>query len=282
MDERRAPDHARRDSPDKGGRGAGSHEGDEESEASASTSSHKFRRLDQEGSRSRADPEQVNRFLFVDSSAAGQRPRSDQRAINAHIQQNAYRNRRQAAQRQGGTDAANIGRYRREAQIQPRPIEPHPAAEPQRPTLPTLERATPPTTPVSFSPSSTAVSPPPSLDPDQVGRLRHYSNVRAREVREAVNAQRTDEQQITSESRRSISPEDDRALVESSSVRSMLTQILQRLDAGHVGHPLQGSPSSTLMALDSFNLSSVTITPAMNAVLRHCRCPCTSQCPRSN
>ncbi|KAI1626430.1 hypothetical protein EDD37DRAFT_346759 [Exophiala viscosa] len=271
MDERRAPEHIKRDSPSKRTRGVVSPEGDDASEASASSSSQKARRLDQEGSRSRTDPEQVNRFLFVDSSSAGQRPRSDQRAINAHIQQNAYRNRRQAAQRQRGSDGANIGRFRREPQLQPRPTEPHPVAEPQRAPVQSVERATPPSTPASFSRHSSVFSPPVRLEQGQVERLRHYSSVRAPEVREAVNAQREDEQRSASESRRSITPEDDPLLVESPSVRSMLTQILQRLDAGHAGHSLPGSPgsSSRNMALDPFNLSTVTVTPAMNAVLRH-------------
>ncbi|KAK5031370.1 hypothetical protein LTR13_007697 [Exophiala sideris] len=271
MDERGAPEHIKRDSPSKRPRGVVSPEGDDASETSASSSPHKARRLDPEAFRSRTDPEQGNRFLFVDSSSSGQRPRSDQRAINAHIQQNAYRNRRQAAQRQRGSDSANIGRFRREAQIQPRPTEPDPVAEPQRVPVQRTGRATSPPTPASFSPQSSVFSPPARLEQDQVERLRHYSNVRAPEVREAVNAQREDEERSASGSRSSISPEDDRPLVESTSVRSMLTQILQRLDAGHAGHSLPGLPSSSLrnMAVDPFNLSTVAITPAMNAVLRH-------------
>ncbi|KIX05564.1 uncharacterized protein Z518_06436 [Rhinocladiella mackenziei CBS 650.93] len=215
--------------------------GDKDTQSSSPQSTNKCRRLDQEGAGT-SIADSGHRFLFVDSSSSGQRPRSDQRAINAHIQQTAHRNRRQAAaaaQRAKISKTANISRYRREIPLQPRQIEI------QQPVASQESNPLPPSPP----------SRSPGVDQDQLDRLRHYSTVRAPEVRQAINAQQ----------------EDDRSLVENNSVRSMLTQILQRLDAGNVGHAIQGPPNSNLRStvLDPFNVSSVTITPSMNAVLRH-------------
>jgi hypothetical protein len=158
---------------------------DDESQNSA-----KYRRLDWDGSRTSASSGSSSRFLFVDSSSS-QRPRSDQRAINAHIQQTAHRNRRQAAaQRLRGT--ANIGRYRREVQLQPRPNDLQNLA--QRPLSPqnlpvtrassiSLDQQSLPATPSSSV----------SLEQDaedlqqQLVRLRHYGAVRGPEVRQAFD-----------------------------------------------------------------------------------------------
>jgi hypothetical protein len=273
MDERPSPDHEPRDATDNPGRATRSAEPDDQSEGSAS-SAHKYRRLDRDGARAPTAAEQSHRFLFVDSSSASQRPRSDQRAINAHIQQNAYRNRRQAAQKQTDTGAANVGRHRREAQLQPRPIEPHPSIEPQQAPATSIRPTT--TSKRAAASRISNLSPRPSTGAnieDQVHRLRHYSNIRGPEVRQAVEAQREDERRAAGDSRRSATPDDDRALVQSTSMRSMLTQILQRLDAGNVGQALGGPSLASLRnsVLDPFNPSSVTITPAMNAVLRHCK-----------
>ncbi|KIW58095.1 hypothetical protein PV05_02645 [Exophiala xenobiotica] len=271
MDERPSPDPDPRDVTNDPSRSTRSAEPDDQSQGSAS-SAHKYRRLDRDGARASPAPEQANRFLFVDSSSASQRPRSDQRAINAHIQQNAYRNRRQAAQKQSDTGAANVGRHRREPQLQPRPIEPHPSIEPQQAAATSIRPTTTPERTIAsrISNLSPGLSRAMNIE-DQVHRLRHYSNIRGPEVRQAVEAQREDERRASGDSRRSATPDEDRALVESASVRSMLTQILQRLDAGNVGQALRGSPVSALRntVLDPFNPSSVTITPAMNAVLRH-------------
>ncbi|KAK6369362.1 hypothetical protein LTS17_009705 [Exophiala oligosperma] len=265
-------------------RGSTSAEPDDESESGAS-SAPKYRRLNRDGTRASSTTDQGSRFLFVDSSSAGQRPRSDQRAINAHIQQSAYRSRRQAARQQRGSDAANVGRHRGAPQLQPRPIEPYPTVEHRRasplisptstphqqasrPQIPTL---TPTISPASSPGLPTAVLPGSDIDQDQISRLRYYSNVRGSEVRQAVEAQRGDDRQALSERRQGTVPEEDRALVENASVRSMLTQILQRLDAGNVGQPLHGPPISALRnsVLDPFSPSSIAITPAMDAVLRH-------------
>ncbi|OAP55302.1 hypothetical protein AYL99_10275 [Fonsecaea erecta] len=278
MDKRNEPSHAPPGglhNPDTGDRSP-----DRDDESRGAGSSKKYRRIDREGGRASTGSEQSSRFLFVDSSSSGQRPRSDQRAINAHIQQTAHRNRKQAAQKQKTAGAANIGRFRREPQLQPRPTEP-------RSIVPVpLERRSSSQTPRSPSAESSpaprsSLSPPgenvlhespapgrseslPALAREQVDRLRHYSSVRGAEVREAVNAQRH-EQNASTEIARREPPQDETA-----SVRSMLTQILQRLDAGHTGRLIQ-SPSSSLnnTLLDPFNISSVHITPSMNAVLRH-------------
>lgn len=268
------------------GRGSTSAEPDDESESGAS-SAPKYRRLSRDGTRAATATDHGSRFLFVDSSSAGQRPRSDQRAINAHIQQSAYRNRRQAARQQRGSDAANVGRHRGAPQLQPRPIEPYPTAEHRRaspvtsPTLIAHQDASGPRTPTLTPTISPALSPGlhtvtstgSDIDQDQISRLRYYSNVRGSEVREAVEAQREDDRRAHSGRRHPTASQEDRASVESVSMRSMLTQILQRLDAGNVGQPLHGPPISALRnsVLDPFSPSSITITPAMDVVLRHCK-----------
>jgi hypothetical protein len=253
-------------------------------------SSNKYRRIDREGARASTVSDQASRFLFVDSSSSGQRPRSDQRAINAHIQQTAHRNRKQAAQKQKTTGAANIGRHRPRPVLQPRPIEalrtvnPPAALEPRGSSeaspFPSVASSPESSSTVSVRANSRTPEPPApvlqrapptvdqeQLDRDQLDRLRHYSNVRRPEVHEAVNAQRSEQDASTEVVRRKSS--DD----ETSSVRSILTQILQRLDAGHTGNSIQSSPNSSLRntALDPFNISSVHITPSMNTALRHCK-----------
>ncbi|EXJ69484.1 uncharacterized protein A1O5_07520 [Cladophialophora psammophila CBS 110553] len=279
MDERKAPSHAAHGALHNPGKGDRSSDRDNGSEGGES--SNKYRRIDQEGARTSTASEQSNRFLFVDSSSTGQRPRSDQRAINAHIQQTAHRNRKQAAQRQRTTGTANIGRYRREPQLQPRPIEPQPTTPvtlgrrgplqpqpftsressltPQSPLTPREETVSP------EPPAPTRSESPPEFDREQVDRLRHYSSVRGAEVRNAITTQQHERKASTEVARRA-NLED-----ENTSVRSMLTQILQRLDAGHAGRMIQSSPNSSLdnTLLDPFNISSVHITPSMNAVLRH-------------
>ncbi|KIW62442.1 hypothetical protein PV04_10615 [Phialophora macrospora] len=250
--------------------------------------SNKYRRIDREGARASTESEQATRFLFVDSSSSGQRPRSDQRAINAHIQQTAHRNRKQAAQKQKTPGAANIGRHRPKPVLQPRPIEalravnPPAALEPRGASeashFPSVASAPESSSTVSVRADGRIPEPPTpvlqrapatadqeQLDRAQLDRLRHYSNVRRPEVHEAVNAQRS-EQDASTEVVRRRSSED-----ETSSVRSILAQILQRLDAGHTGTSLQSSPNSWLRntVLDPFNISSVHITPSMNTALRH-------------
>ncbi|KAH0848923.1 hypothetical protein FOPE_03018 [Fonsecaea pedrosoi] len=279
MDERNEPKHDARGALHKSSTGARSPDRDDED--GRTESSNKYRRIDQEGARASTASEQSSRFLFVDSSASGQRPRSDQRAINAHIQQTAHRNRKKAAQKQTTTGAANIGRYRREPQLQPRPIEPQPtspvALERQNPLQ--LRRSisrenssaprsslSPPAEVVGREPPASARAESlPALDHAHLDRLRHYSSVRGAEVREAITAQQQSQNVSTDIARRGASQ------VEATSVRSMLTQILQRLDAGHAGGLIQPSITSSLnnTLLDPFNLSSVHITPSMNAVLRH-------------
>jgi hypothetical protein len=92
----------------------------------------------------------------------------------------------------------------------------------------------------------------------QLERLRHYSTYRASEVCNTTDLVRR------------ARAEDDG---ESASVRSLLTQILQRLDAGHAGHSIQSPPDVSIRntALDPFNVSSIRITPQMNSALRHCK-----------
>lgn len=258
MDERREADHDNTINPARGARAA---EGDDGSEGNETQSTPKYRRLDREGTRASIGPEHSGRFLFVDSSSSGQRPRSDQRAINAHIQQTAHRNRRQAAaQKLKGTGTANIGRFRREPQLQPRPIEPQ-----RVPATVVDQENAPASRPARLSQS-------PEVDQEQLERLRHYSVVRGPEVRQAIDAQYQDDEQEVEAVQR-VGPNDERALADNNSMRSMLAQILQRLDAGNPGHSIQGLPVSALRntALDPFDVSAVTITPAMNSVLRHCK-----------
>jgi hypothetical protein len=117
--------------------------------------------------------------------------------------------------------------------------------------------------------------PPSEIDPEQLGRLRHYSTVRAPEVRQVIeDARREEHQRAVSATGRSNTGEHDLALPESNSVvRSMLSEILQRLDTRTAGHALQAASSLSARntVLDPFNLSTITITPSMNAVLRHCK-----------
>lgn len=258
MDSQNDTSHGVPNNPDKGSRSAEREDEDEE------VSQFKYRRVDREGGRAPS-----TRFLFVDSSSSGQRPRSDQRAINAHIQQTAHRNRREAAatlksKPEGG---ANIGRYRREAQIQPRPIVPQrtPSATPSA----ALEQRSSPESEAPPTPRPPTRPRLPEVEQGLLDRLRHYSNVRAPEVRHAINSQREHERRESFEFVQRA-PEEEHNIDETSSVRSMLTQILQRLDAGNRGHSIQ-DPSSAMRStvLDPFNISSVVITPSMNAVLRH-------------
>lgn len=247
-------------------------------------SSNKYRRIDREGARASTASEQASRFLFVDSSSSGQRRRSDQRAINAHIQQTAHRNRKQAAHKQKTSGAANIGRYRRDPVLQPRPSEPQriaiaPANVAQRTSLSVPSPATF-SSPVASSSTSRLQSQdstptpdrprsPPGVDPGQFDRLLHYSNVRRPEVQHAVDSQRNEQNVLSTEVAQRMSSEE-----QTKTVRSMLTQILQRLDSGHAGHSIPGTSHSSLRntALDPFNFSSVHITPSMDATLRHCEC----------
>ena len=283
MEGRAESSHATRGDVHNTGQGDRSPAREEESEEAQS--SNKYRRIDRDGVRASSIPQQAGRFLFVDSSSSGQRPRSDQRAINAHIQQTAHRNRKQATRRQKTTAAANIGRYRREPLLQPRPVEP------QRIVIDSADldqrRSSGAGSFASFESSSVASSTfsirsesrtpepqalersrsPPGFEQEQLDRLRHYSSVRGPEVRDAVNAQH-DEQATSTEIVRRANPAE-----ETTSVRSMLTQILQRLDAGHARHSITGAPNLSLQntALDPFNISSVHITPSMNSALRHCK-----------
>src|ERR1700742_696397 len=138
MDERAESSHGGRGEVHNPGTGDRSQALDDASEEGRS--SNKYRRLDGEGARASPAPEQASRFLFVDSSTSGQRPRSDQRAINAHIQQTAHRNRKHAAQKKQTSGVANIGRHRPRPVLQPRPIEPQriaiaPAVREQRGSL---------------------------------------------------------------------------------------------------------------------------------------------------
>lgn len=242
---------------------------DDESQNSA-----KYRRLDSDGSRASASSGSSSRFLFVDSSSS-HRPRSDQRAINAHIQQTAHRNRRQAAaQRLRGT--ANIGRYRREVQLQPRPTDLHNIA--QRPLSP---RDPPETRASSISLEQQSLPATPSssvsLEQDsedlqqQLVRLRHYGAVRGPEVRRAFDEQEADDERAELETIQRTQDHDNYA--DSSSVKTLLTQILQRLDAGNLGHAIHGRTGNVLKStvLDPFGISSVQITPGMDSVLRHCK-----------
>lgn len=256
----------------------------EPDESEGAQSSNKYRRIDREGARSSATSEQASRFLFVDSSSSVQRRRSDQRAINAHIQQTAHRNRKQAAQKQKTSGAANIGRYRREPVLQPRPSEPQriaiaPANTAQRTSI-SVPSSTTFSSPVASSSSSHLQSQdstpapgrprsPPGVDHGQFDRLLHYNNVRRPEVQNAVDSQRDEQNALSTEVARRMTSEE-----KTKSVRSMLTQILQRLDAGHAGHSIPGTSHSSLRntALDPFNFSSVHITPSMDATLRHCEC----------
>ena len=246
-------------------------------------SSNKYRRTDQEGSRSPAPTEQASRFLFVDSSSTGQRPRSDQRAINAHIQQTAHRNRRQATRKQKLTGIANISRNRHAPILQPRPVGPQHTASvalAQRGLLSRPSSASSAAT--SVTPSTTdlrtdylspapqeQVSPrsSPGFEAEQLDRLRYYSSARRQEVEDVLRLGR-DEQSASSDVVRRANADE-----ETDSVRSMLTRILQRLDAGHGSHSIPGTSNSSLRntALDPFNISSVPITPAMNTALRHCK-----------
>lgn len=241
--------------------------------------SAKYRRIDRVGSRTSTTPDtsssesSSSRFLFVDSSTS-QRPRSDQRAINAHIQQTAHRNRRQAAaQRLRGT--ANIGRYRRDVQLQPRP--PDPQNVQQSPLAPqnisitrasgiSVDQQSLPTTPYARDP----------LDEEsgdlaqQLIRLRHYGAIREPEVLQAFEEQENEDAQ---EALEAVQRVQSRASAESSSVKTLLEQILRRLDADNLGHAIHGRTANVLSntVLDPFGTSSVQITPGMDAVLRHCK-----------
>lgn len=236
--------------------------------------SAKYRRLDWDGSRTSTSLGSSSRFLFVDSSSS-QRQRSDQRAINAHIQQTAHRNRRQAAvERLRG--AANIGRYRREAQLQPRPTElQNPAQRPLTPRNLPVTRASS----ISLDQQSFPATPTSSIGPEQdtedlhqqLVRLRHYGAVRGPEVRQAFDDQEVDDER--GELEMIERPVDHDTPEDASSVKSLLTQILQRLDAGNLGHTIQGRTGNVLKntVLDPFGISSVQITPGMDSVLRHCK-----------
>jgi len=101
--------------------------------------------------------------------------------------------------------------------------------------------------------------------------LRHYGEVRGSEVRQAFDAQEADDERGEVEVVQR--PVDYDASEDASSVKSLLTQILQRLDAGNLGHTIQGRTGNVLKntVLDPFGVSSVQITPGMDSVLRHCK-----------
>lgn len=278
MDERAGSSHGARSAVHNPGRGDKSPSLDDGSEEGQS--SVKYRRIDQEGAKTLTASDNASRFMFVDSSSTGSRRRSDQRAINAHIQQTAHRNRKQASQKQRPLGAANIGRNRRAPVLQPRPIEAQRAASSQStldaPSSPSFVSSPTSSSTVSIrserrTPEPEAPVAPrysPDVHREQLERLRHYSSARRLEVDDAVKAHR--DEQIAStdvDGVRRASPDD-----EASSVRSMLTQILQRLDAGHAGHSIRSPPNTSLRntALDPFNISSVHLTSSMNTALRHC------------
>lgn len=239
----------------------------------------KYRRLDREPPRASTiettGSRSGGRFLFVDSSTS-QRPRSDQRAINAHIQQTAHRNRRQAAaQRLRGT--ANIGRYRRDLHLQPRPPDPQNVDQQllsPRASGTSLHQQSLPATPsssISLEQESGELA-------QQLIRLRHYGAVRELEVRQAFNEQEHDDERRELDVGRRM--QNHNASAESSSVKTLLTQILQRLDTDNLGHAIHGRTANVLSntVLDPFGTSSAPITPGMDVVLRHCK----SQCPPLN
>ena len=275
MDESAESSHGARGAVHNPGRSDRSPSVDDGSEEGKS--SNKYRRINQEGARTSTASDNASRFMFVDSSSSGSRRRSDQRAINAHIQQTAHRNRKQAAQKQKTTGTANIGRNRRAQFLQPRPTEAHQIAAPvatlDAPSSPSFASSPASSSTVSIRSESHTLEPgvPAPLRPPpdvhrELDRLRHYSSLRRADVENAVNAHRH-EQNAPTEVVRRASLED-----ETGSVKSILTQILQRLDAGHAGHSIRSPPNSSLRntALDPFNISSVHLTPSMNTALRHC------------
>lgn len=242
----------------------------------------KYRRLDREPPRASATEatgsRSGGRFLFVDSSTS-QRPRSDQRAINAHIQQTAHRNRRQAAaQRLKGT--ANIGRYRRDLHLQPRPPDPQNVDQHLLSARNLSDTRASQTSPHQQSLHTTPSSRT-SLEQEygdlaqQLIRLRHYGAVRELEVRQAFTEQEHDDERRELDAGQRLQSHNVSA--ESSSVKTLLTQILQRLDTDNLGHAIHGRTANVLSntVLDPFGTTSAPITPGMDVVLRHCK----SQCP---
>lgn len=107
----------------------------------------------------------------------------------------------------------------------------------------------------------------------QLQRLRHYSTVRELEVTEAFQQQEEDDDREALEIIQRNGIEDNDLVTEASSVRTMLAQILQRLDARNVGHAIQGQSGNVLKntVLDPFGIGSVQITPKMDSALRHCK-----------
>lgn len=267
MGEPRAPDLPTLDPRYSPGKGLRLTKAGDGGEGNSLSTTRKCRKLDRGGIRAAIDTEHNSRFLFVDSSSGGQRPRSTQRAINAHIQQTAQRNRRRAlAHRERGTGATTTGRNRREPELRPRPVEP------SLPSATLIDHGALEASRISLL-SASGASSSPDVYQGVVSRLRHYSTVRAPEVRSAINAQREDDLRAASALSPRGAPGNDGSLVEDASLRSLLTRILQRLDAGNVGHAIQGQPVSSLKntILDPFNVSAVIITPSMNTTLRHCK-----------
>ena len=203
---------------------------------------------EQSPSRLTAGDDSADRFLFVSvgDSPTRQRSRLDQRAINAHIQQTAHRNKRQeAAERLKARSTANIGRFRKVIQTRD-DVPPHvaPQSSPTRTESPVRQDE------------------PQEVVQKQLDRLRYYSATRAPEAAEVV-----DDERLKGEDELSL------ASAKEPSVRTMLSQILHRLDAGHFGHDPQSRPDSVLGInfQDPFNIGSVQITESMNGVLRHCK-----------
>lgn len=197
-------------------------------------------------------PPGTDRFIFVnahESLTPSQRQRVDQKAINAHVQTTAYRQRRSAAiERLKRNVKANVGR--------PRPVlVPQPEAG------------------GSYSQNSTLAA---AISIRGVVSPRRGTNIRRRRGSIEHRISGHDNAVIPGADEDIDSEDEGDAGVELQAMRKVLESISRRMSALENPRILPGSPQSLLDSgdVDPFAIASVPITKGMNKVFSHCMSSC--------
>ena len=193
--------------------------------------------------------ESIDRFLFVSAGnfVSQQLSRPDQRAVNAHIQQAAHRNKRQeAAARLKDRRTANIIRFRQA--LQPRDDI---------------------SSRVASSPYLLETQRPLRQDKPQQAVQEVPTTFRSYNARTEIENQDAEGDEISL------------ATTRQPSFETTVTQTIHHLNTDGLSDDPQSKFSSLLRnnAQDPFNIGSIRVTNSMNAVLRHCKSAC--KCPGS-
>lgn len=197
-------------------------------------------------------PPGTDRFIFVnayESLTPGQRQRVDQKAINAHVQTTAFRQRRSAAvERLKRNAKANAGRSR--------PV-----------LVPQSEAGG------SYSQNSTLAA---AISIRGVVLPRRGTNVGRRNGSMEHRISGHDNAMIPWADEDIDSEDEDDSDIELQAMRKVLESIRERMSALQASRMRQGSPQSLLDSgdVDPFAIASVPITKGMNKVFSHCMSSC--------